>query len=55
MLDYLGDLRGGAERRTRDQLAERFDAQLERPIHELSTAIARSPDWIQCSCTSPSC
>ena len=37
MLDYLADLRGGVDARVRDGLAERFDAQLDRPIHELST------------------
>jgi beta-exotoxin I transport system ATP-binding protein len=37
MLDYLGELRGGVDRRARDALAERFDAQLDRPIRELST------------------
>jgi ABC-2 type transport system ATP-binding protein len=37
MLDYLADLRGGIDRRIRDALAERFDADLGRPIGELST------------------
>jgi hypothetical protein len=37
VLDYLADLRGGVDRRVRDQLAERFDAQLDRPVRELST------------------
>jgi beta-exotoxin I transport system ATP-binding protein len=37
MLDYLEELRGGVDRRARDALAERFDAQLDRPIRELST------------------
>ena len=37
MLDYLAELRGGVDRRVRDALAERFDAQLDRPIRELST------------------
>lgn len=37
MLDYLADLRGSVKTRVRDELAERFGAQLERPVHELST------------------
>jgi ABC-2 type transport system ATP-binding protein len=37
MLDYLAEIRGGVDRRVRDALAERFDAQLDRPIRELST------------------
>lgn len=36
-LDYLAELRGGVDRRLRDALTERFDAQLDRPIGELST------------------
>ena len=52
MLDYLADLRGGVDRRLRDQLAERFDAQLDRPVHELSTATGRSSASSRRSCTS---
>ncbi|HUZ14816.1 MAG TPA: ABC transporter ATP-binding protein [Gaiellaceae bacterium] len=37
VLDYLAELRGGVDRRVRDALVERFDAELDRPIHELST------------------
>jgi beta-exotoxin I transport system ATP-binding protein len=37
MLDHLADLRGGVDRRVRDALAERFDADLDRPVRELST------------------
>ncbi len=37
VLDYLGDLRGGVDRVRRDALAERFAADLHRPIRELST------------------
>ena len=47
MLDYLADLRGGVDRRVRDQLAERFDAQLDRPIHELSTGNRQKLGLIQ--------
>jgi ABC-2 type transport system ATP-binding protein len=37
ILDFLAALRGGVDRRARDQLADRFDADLHRPIRELST------------------
>ncbi len=37
MLDYLGALRGGVDRRLRDALVERFGAELDRPVHQLST------------------
>jgi ABC-type glutathione transport system ATPase component len=37
MLDYLGALRGGVDRRRRDELADRFGADLHRPVRELST------------------
>lgn len=37
VLDHLAELRGGVDRRVRDALAERFEAELDRPIRELST------------------
>ena len=37
VLDYLAQLRGGVDRRVRDSLVERFDAELDRPVRELST------------------
>jgi ABC-2 type transport system ATP-binding protein len=37
VLQYLADLRGGVDARVRDTLVERFDADLDRPIRELST------------------
>jgi ABC-2 type transport system ATP-binding protein len=47
MLDYLAELRWGVERRVRGQLAERFDAQLDRPIRELSTGNRQKLGLIQ--------
>ena len=47
MLDYLASLRGGVDRRRRDALAERFDADLDRPIHELSTGNRQKLGLIQ--------
>jgi ABC-2 type transport system ATP-binding protein len=37
MLDYLAQLRGGVDARTRDGLVERFGADIDRPIRQLST------------------
>jgi len=37
ILDYLAELRGGVDRRVRDSLVERFDADLDRPVRDLST------------------
>jgi ABC-2 type transport system ATP-binding protein len=47
MLDYLGALRGGVDRRRRDELAERFGADLHRPIRELSTGNRQKLGLIQ--------
>jgi ABC-2 type transport system ATP-binding protein len=47
MLDYLAELRGGVDRGVRDGLAERFDAQLDRPIRELSTGNRQKIGLIQ--------
>ena len=47
MLDYLAELRGGVDRRVRDALAERFDADLGRPIRELSTGNRQKLGLIQ--------
>ncbi len=37
VLDYLARLRGGVDPRVRDALAKRFNADLDRPIRQLST------------------
>ena len=47
VLDYLGDLRGGVDRRVRDSLAERFGADLRRPVRELSTGSRQKLGLIQ--------
>jgi ABC-2 type transport system ATP-binding protein len=47
MLDYLAELRGGIDRRVRDELAERFAADLHRPIRELSTGNRQKLGLIQ--------
>jgi ABC-2 type transport system ATP-binding protein len=47
VLDYFAKLRGGVDRRLRDSLAERFDAQLDRPVRELSTGNRQKLGLIQ--------
>jgi beta-exotoxin I transport system ATP-binding protein len=47
VLDYLAEIRGGVDRRLRDSLAARFDAQLDRPVRELSTGNRRKIGLIQ--------
>jgi ABC-2 type transport system ATP-binding protein len=47
MLDYLGQLRGGVDARVRDSLAERFGADLDRPIRQLSTGNRQKLGLIQ--------
>jgi ABC-2 type transport system ATP-binding protein len=47
MLDYLASLRRGVDHSLRDSLAERFDADLERPIHQLSTGNRQKLGLIQ--------
>jgi ABC-2 type transport system ATP-binding protein len=47
ILDFLGKLHGGDDRRVRDELAARFDAQLDRPVRELSTGNRQKIGLIQ--------
>jgi ABC-2 type transport system ATP-binding protein len=47
VLDHLAQLRGGVDRRVRDALSERFGAQLDRPIRELSTGNRQKIGLIQ--------
>jgi len=47
VLDFLAELRGGVDRRLRDSLAERLDAELGRPIRELSTGNRQKLGLIQ--------
>jgi ABC-2 type transport system ATP-binding protein len=47
MLDYLARLRGGVNPRVRASLADRFNADLERPVHELSTGNRQKLGLIQ--------
>jgi len=47
VLDYLAELRGGVDARARDSLVERFGADLDRPVHELSTGNRRKLGLIQ--------
>jgi ABC-2 type transport system ATP-binding protein len=47
MLDHLAALRGGVDRRLRGALADRLDADLNRPIRELSTGNRQKIGLIQ--------
>jgi beta-exotoxin I transport system ATP-binding protein len=47
VLDHFADLRGGVDPRRRAELAERFDAQLDRPVRELSTGNRQKVGLIQ--------
>jgi ABC-2 type transport system ATP-binding protein len=47
VLEYFADLRGGVETRVRDELADRFDAQLDRPVGDLSTGNRQKIGLIQ--------
>ena len=47
VLDYLARLRGGIDPRVRDDLAERFDADLDRPLRQLSTGNRQKLGLIQ--------
>jgi ABC-2 type transport system ATP-binding protein len=46
-LDYFARLRGGVDPRVRDALVERFDAPVDRPVHELSTGNRQKLGLIQ--------
>jgi len=46
-LDYLAHLRGGVDLRVRDSLVDRFDADLDRPIRQLSTGNRQKLGLIQ--------
>ena len=47
LLDHLAQLRGGVDPRARDSLAARFDADLDRPIRQLSTGNRQKLGLIQ--------
>ncbi len=46
-LDYLAELRGGVDPKVRDSLSERLEAQLDRPVRELSTGNRQKIGLIQ--------
>jgi ABC-2 type transport system ATP-binding protein len=47
LLDYFAQLRGGVDPRLRASLAERFDADLDRPLGQLSTGNRQKIGLIQ--------
>jgi ABC-2 type transport system ATP-binding protein len=47
VLDYLAKLRGGVDPHVRDALVERFDADIDRPVRQLSTGNRQKLGLIQ--------
>src|SRR5579862_9591813 len=47
VLEYLARLRGGVDPRVRDELVDRFDADLDRPVRQLSTGNRQKLGLIQ--------
>jgi beta-exotoxin I transport system ATP-binding protein len=47
LLEYLGRLRGGVDPAVRDALVDRFDADLDRPVRQLSTGNRQKLGLIQ--------
>jgi ABC-2 type transport system ATP-binding protein len=47
VLDYFARIRGGVDAHVRESLVERFGADLERPVHELSTGNRQKLGLIQ--------
>ena len=46
-LDYFAKLRGGIEASVREALVDRFEAELDRPVHQLSTGNRQKLGLIQ--------
>jgi ABC-2 type transport system ATP-binding protein len=55
VLDFFAALRGGVDRRARDQLVERFEAPLDRPVDELSTGNRQKLGLVQAFMHRPEC
>jgi ABC-2 type transport system ATP-binding protein len=53
VLDYLAELRGGVDRRLLSNLVERFDADLDRPVRELSSGNRQKLGLIQAFMSDP--
>jgi ABC-2 type transport system ATP-binding protein len=54
-LGFFAALQGGVDRRVRDGLVERFDAPLDRPVHELSTGNRQKLGLVQAFMHEPQC
>ncbi|HEU5306467.1 MAG TPA: ABC transporter ATP-binding protein [Acidimicrobiia bacterium] len=55
VLDFFAALNGGVDRRVLDDLVERFDAQLDRPVHDLSTGNRQKLGIVQAFMHEPEC
>jgi ABC-2 type transport system ATP-binding protein len=55
VLDFFAALHGGVDRRVRDELVDRFDAPLDRPVRELSTGNRQKLGLVQAFMHEPEC
>jgi ABC-2 type transport system ATP-binding protein len=55
MLDVFAALHGGVDRQVRDDLVQRFDAPVDRPIRELSTGSRQKLGIVQAFMHEPEC
>jgi ABC-2 type transport system ATP-binding protein len=55
LLDFFSSVHGGVDRRVRDELVERFDATVDRPIRELSTGNRQKLGIVQAFMHDPEC
>jgi ABC-2 type transport system ATP-binding protein len=55
VLDFFAALHGGVDRRVRDELVERFEAPLDRPVRELSTGNRQKLGLVQAFMHEPEC
>jgi ABC-2 type transport system ATP-binding protein len=55
VLDFFAALNGGVDRRVFDDLVDRFDAQLDRPVRDLSTGNRQKLGIVQAFMHEPEC
>jgi ABC-2 type transport system ATP-binding protein len=55
VLDFFASLHGGVSRHVRDELVERFDAPLDRPVRDLSTGNRQKLGLVQAFMHEPEC
>jgi ABC-2 type transport system ATP-binding protein len=55
VLDFFAALHGGVDRRVRDELVDRFDTPLDRPVRDLSTGNRQKLGLVQAFMHEPEC